>query len=286
MEKLGKKVLGRLGVAIALASVLVVVSCGDSDDGGAQPEASFTATIDGLAVTVDNTSTDAASYSWDFGDGSAALTIEEGTYTYAEAGTYVITLTATNDSGSDTATETVTVEGPCDGVQSLEPNLFFGWGDENAQFDGAVFDGFGDYTTARVANPDQTGNESCFVGQITRGGNCQTWAGVGGGLAGRVDFATHGTTITLDVWSPATAGATVRLVFEKDAYPDTQPSVAVETVTTSSQAWETLTFDFSGDAASGNTYGNLILYTDPPASLGDCNSEVWYIDNLTQSSGN
>lgn len=72
------------------------------------PQVGFTADINGLAVTFTNTSTYATSYSWDFGDGNTS-TQENPTHTYASAGVYTVKLTATNDAGSSTAQQQLTV---------------------------------------------------------------------------------------------------------------------------------------------------------------------------------
>ncbi len=68
---------------------------------GNQPAASFTYTVDGRTLAFTNTSNYATSYSWDFGDGSTS-TEESPTHTYATDGSFTITLTATNDLGSNT----------------------------------------------------------------------------------------------------------------------------------------------------------------------------------------
>ncbi|MCL2091935.1 MAG: PKD domain-containing protein [Micrococcales bacterium] len=80
----------------------------------AEPVASFTTTTDGLRVTVDGTaSTDdsaVASYSWSFGDQTAAVTGATASHTYASAGAYQVTLTVTDDEGAvGTTTRQVTV---------------------------------------------------------------------------------------------------------------------------------------------------------------------------------
>ena len=50
------------------------------------------------------------SYNWDFGDGSPDATTATASHTYATAGTYVATLTVTDDFGdTDTATVTTVV---------------------------------------------------------------------------------------------------------------------------------------------------------------------------------
>ena len=56
----------------------------------------------------------AVTYSWDFGDGSTG-TGANPTHTYSTAGNYTVTLTATNEGGSDTRSITVTAQ-PCTSI--------------------------------------------------------------------------------------------------------------------------------------------------------------------------
>ena len=54
---------------------------------------------------LDRSSGSPTSFEWDFGDGGSGM-IENPTYTYQKAGTYAVSLTATNDAGSTTNTRT------------------------------------------------------------------------------------------------------------------------------------------------------------------------------------
>ncbi|RIV27168.1 PKD domain-containing protein [Fibrisoma montanum] len=81
-----------------------------------KPTPNFTNKADATTprkITFTNTSANALSYSWDFGDKSAPVTEASPTYTYANAGTYTVTLTATGITGSQDATKkTLTVTVP------------------------------------------------------------------------------------------------------------------------------------------------------------------------------
>jgi PKD repeat protein len=59
-----------------------------------------------LAVTFTSSSTNAASYSWDFnGDGTTDSTAPSPAHTYTNAGTYTVSLTATGPGGTNTKTQ-------------------------------------------------------------------------------------------------------------------------------------------------------------------------------------
>ena len=65
------------------------------------PVASFTMEENGLEVTFNNTSQNATSHLWDFGDGETSIAASP-VFTYAVGGLYVVTYTATNSAGSQT----------------------------------------------------------------------------------------------------------------------------------------------------------------------------------------
>ncbi len=93
-----------------MSATLLLTSCVEDDGGVDPPVASFTFVVNGASVTFTNTSTGTGNeYSWDFGD-DATSNLESPSKDYTTAGTFTVTLTATNDGGSDTATEEVTID--------------------------------------------------------------------------------------------------------------------------------------------------------------------------------
>lgn len=69
---------------------------------GAAPTTSFSHTVDGNTVMFENSSVNADSYLWDFGDSNMSTDISP-THTYASDGSYDVVLTATNANGSSTS---------------------------------------------------------------------------------------------------------------------------------------------------------------------------------------
>ncbi len=91
----------------AMVISLLAFSCSD-DAVSTDTVASFQfeADVDNfLTVNFTNFSINADSYSWDFGDGSAASTDEDPSHTYEEAGTYTVALTATGAGGDESVKE-------------------------------------------------------------------------------------------------------------------------------------------------------------------------------------
>ncbi|MCC6726503.1 MAG: choice-of-anchor B family protein [Saprospiraceae bacterium] len=85
---------------------------------GVAPQAGFTVQLNDFTATFSNTSTNAQSYVWDFGDGNNTSTEANPVHTYASNGTYTVSLTATNDCGTSTTTFDVI-------IQLLAPNADF-----------------------------------------------------------------------------------------------------------------------------------------------------------------
>ncbi|WP_035850165.1 collagenase [Kitasatospora azatica] len=93
------------------ANWLAACGAGACNAGSQPPTASFTALATDLTVSFTDTSTGAASRSWDFGDGTAS-TAANPVKTYPAAGSYTVRLTVTNSQGvSATSSQTVTVTG-------------------------------------------------------------------------------------------------------------------------------------------------------------------------------
>ena len=72
------------------------------------PDISFSFTNNNETVFFENTTLYGDSYIWNFGDGVFALT-QNPNHTFPDFGTYTVTLTATNDCGSTTHSEDITI---------------------------------------------------------------------------------------------------------------------------------------------------------------------------------
>ncbi|MEX2370120.1 MAG: PKD domain-containing protein [Bacteroidales bacterium] len=101
--KTRRLIFGTIGF-FTMASMLFV-SCSDP----ILPTPDFSFEIDDKTVTFTNLSDDAVSYSWDFGDGSAAVTDENPVHTYDAYGDYDVRLTATNEEGEEIKKITISV---------------------------------------------------------------------------------------------------------------------------------------------------------------------------------
>jgi PKD repeat protein len=129
------------------------------------PSASFTYSTTDLTATFSDTSTDSdgtiVTWDWDFGDGYSS-SIQNPVHAYAAAGTYMVSLTVTdNDGGSDTASQDITVAEP----PNVPPSASFTYSttDLTATFSDTSTDGdgtivswawdFGDGNNSSIQNP-------------------------------------------------------------------------------------------------------------------------------------
>lgn len=223
--------------------------------GYAPVDASFTATTSELTATFTNSSLNATSYAWDFGDG-ATSTEENPVHTYAEAGTYTVTLNATAPGESDSYATEVTVAAtplllPLD-FEDLEP----------------AWTTFGGNTYSYIDNPDPSGNNtSNKVMEVVHGN--EPWAGQFVDLAEPLDFS-QSTELAVDVWAPSTGQ--VRLKLEN--INDNTDFIEIDADIPVANEWVTLTYDVS--AAVGKTYGRVVLFP----GWNVANAGTFYIDNL------
>jgi PKD repeat protein len=101
---------GDLSASEQWVAALVTFKTVGGGGGGTAPTASFTAAptsgVAPLAVQFTDTSSGTPTgWAWDFGDGTTS-SAQNPSHTYTAAGTYTVTLTASNSAGSDTATRT------------------------------------------------------------------------------------------------------------------------------------------------------------------------------------
>ena len=132
------------------------------------PVAGFNVATNQLTATFTDTSTDAEGNNtiqrriWNFGDGvSSSMT--SPVHTYAQSGTYTVTLTVTDAPGlSNTFTRQVTVSNnapPVANFTSTASNLTANFTDTSTDSDGTIASrswNFGDSTTSTLANPSHT----------------------------------------------------------------------------------------------------------------------------------
>jgi PKD repeat protein len=135
----------------------------------ASPVASFTWSCDAFTCTFTDGSTDDGSvtgWSWDFGDNTGGSSDENPTHSYAEEGSYEVTLTVTDDTDkTGTTSHTITVTPP---VPNTGPTPDFTWlcsglscsfTDASTDQDGSVTDwswAFADGGSSVVRNPSHT----------------------------------------------------------------------------------------------------------------------------------
>jgi len=122
------------------------------------PTANYAYSTNGLVVTINNTSSNANSYSWNFGNGQTS-TLQNPSVTFSSAGTYNICLTATNSCGSTSYCQNVTVNSTC-----VKPTAQFTFVSNglttnftNASLNGVSYNwNFGNGQTSTLQNPNIT----------------------------------------------------------------------------------------------------------------------------------
>ena len=140
--------------------------------------------------------------------------------------------------------------------------------------------GFGAIPTEVVANPDKRGsNTTNKVLKITKTAGSQTWAGASQELDSKINFSA-GTTIKVAVWSPL-ANSPILLKLE---HTETD-FVEVKVSTTTSNAWEILTFNLTaptgGNFDTSKSYKKFVLF--PNFGTSNSTDLIYYFDEIIQS---
>ena len=123
---------------------IYLLSCSSDDDSNnnfiIQPSANFNFVVNNFVVSYSNTSENATSYLWNFGDGTTSDD-ENPNKTYTSNGTYEVTLTAIGN-GSDSETKEIEIEVQIDLPENYY-NTFYDLGGNRAYEIGS--DGLGNY---------------------------------------------------------------------------------------------------------------------------------------------
>jgi PKD repeat protein len=156
--------------------------CTSSRTPNTPPTAAFESSCDGLGCNFTDGSTDpggsVATRNWDFGDGSNS-SLQNPSHTYAQEGTYNVTLTVTDNRGATASVSkpvTVNVSPPPNapptaGFSFSCTDLGCSFTDESTDSDGTVDSwswDFGDGTSSNAQNPDHTYDTGGdFIVQLT-----------------------------------------------------------------------------------------------------------------------
>lgn len=195
-----------------------------------------------------------------------AISFLEGeviTYSYSSVGTYTARVVALSGGAETTeATQEVVIANPL-----LLPVDF----EDTMQMYNFI-DFEGTQTTVEAnPSPDDT-NSSAMVAQTIKTAGAAFFAGSIVTLDEPIDFSTLNN-IKLDVLAPA-AGITVKMKLENATDPNI--SAEVDVINTVANAWETLTYDFSG-ADLTQEYSKIIVFFDF-GNDGDGSTYLW--DNI------
>ncbi len=142
---------------------------------------------------------------------------------------------------------------------------------------------FGGNVSAIVADPVNAANNVC---QAEKTNTAQLWAGTtfgGSGLATSIPFAANANRISVRVYSPD-AGIIVKLKAEDPNDPT--KSVEANLLTTTSNAWETLEFDFTNEAPGtaainySYNYQKLSIFFNFGIDGATAGAKTYYCDDV------
>ena len=135
---------------------------------------------------------------------------------------------------------------------------------------------FGGNAASVINNPNVTGiDTSAKVGKIIKGNGALTYAGSIITLGSPINFATM-QKIKMKVWSPQ-SGIVVKIKLEN--LTNSALNTELDVNTTTSNAWEELTYNFTG-IVNANNYQKVIVFFDF-GNLGT--GTTYYFDDIKQS---
>jgi hypothetical protein len=140
----------------------------------------------------------------------------------------------------------------------------------------------GGATAAVIDNPDMAGNTSAKVLEFKKVVGSEWYSGVVFDESLRAtplfDLA-NGTIVTFKIWSPK-AGVTLRCQLEGGAAPAYEVFQTIDTA----NEWITMTFDFTSQVNSTDTYPRIAIFPDFDTSNQNPVAEeaIYYIDDITQ----
>ncbi|MCX6233898.1 MAG: PKD domain-containing protein [Bacteroidetes bacterium] len=118
-----------------------------------QPVAEFDYHLDEFTLSVNNTSQNALSYFWDFGDGSFSF-LENPTYKYLDEGDYKVSLIAYNDCEPDTTIKYISIcTNPEAGFDYICDDLRISFMNTAINYDSCIWD-YGDGIGSTLINPE------------------------------------------------------------------------------------------------------------------------------------
>jgi beta-glucanase (GH16 family) len=148
--------------------------------------------------------------------------------------------------------------------------------DFECEFTTYAFNEFGGAPTVVIDNPDASGiNTSSKVAELTKVQDAADFAGVIVTLVDPIDFGVS-SVFKMKVWSPK-AGIIVK--FKLENLIDGGIANEKDAMTTVTNTWEELTFDFSDTDAAGKSLQKVIVFLDF-GNFGD--GSVYYFDDIVQ----
>ena len=160
------KIIYKFSLIISLFTLIPTTSCNKNEDNGVfsspSPIASFnmdkTTAETGEVIAFTNTSQNATSYEWDFGDGNSSMEADP-THSYSNTGTFTITLNANGEGRSNSSTKSITITAqanPLLGKWNLISGIFNDSNIENLS-------GYREFGNEDISGGNWTGDSKCSM---------------------------------------------------------------------------------------------------------------------------